>query len=80
TLRVAETLGIKVTVQNGMGTVLENRLDLVAMDQAPPLFSGDFVFEEIGDYDRDAQILIERTAPLPATILAILPTITTGDR
>ncbi|MFZ5704915.1 MAG: hypothetical protein ACOY5R_06570 [Pseudomonadota bacterium] len=80
TLRVSETLGIKVTVQNGAGTVLENRYDLTAMDQAPPLFSGDFLFEEIGDYDRDAQILIERTAPLPATILAILPTITVGDR
>ncbi|MBO9380164.1 hypothetical protein GG804_25685 [Sphingomonas histidinilytica] len=80
TLRVAETLGIKIQVQGGDDVILENRLDLVPMDQAPPLFSGDFVFEAIGDYDRDAQVVIERVAPLPSTILSIMPTITVGER
>jgi hypothetical protein len=80
TLRVSETLGIKIQVQGGEDVVLENRLDLVPMDQAPPLFSGDFVFEAIGDYDRDAQVVIERVAPLPSTILSIMPTITVSER
>ncbi|KQX19336.1 MULTISPECIES: hypothetical protein [unclassified Sphingomonas] len=80
TLRVSETLGIKIQVQGGEDVVLENRLDLVPMDQGPPLFSGDFIFEAIGDYDRDAQIVIDRVAPLPSTILSIMPTITVGER
>lgn len=49
------------------------------MDQSPPLFSGDkrVVFPK--GWDRVARLMVRQQQPLPMTILAIVPQITTMD-
>ena len=49
------------------------------MDQSPPLFSGDkrVVFPK--GWDRVARLMVRQRQPLPMTILAIVPQITTMD-
>lgn len=53
-----------------------------AMGVAPPLFSGILPCSDAFDPDwsTDARVCIRQDQPLPATILAILPEITTEDR
>jgi hypothetical protein len=50
------------------------------MDQAPPLFSGDKLIEWPGGYDFDGYMIVKQEQPLPMTILAIMPQLTTQDR
>ena len=49
------------------------------MDQSPPLFSGDkrVIFPK--GWDRVARLMVRQQQPLPMTILAIVPQITTMD-
>ena len=50
------------------------RTPAVPMDQAPPLFTGDFVLAAPpSDYDSDNRIRIEQDQPLPMTIVGLYP-------
>jgi hypothetical protein len=80
TVRLAEALGLRFTVQGGDSIVLETRVDGAPTDEAPPLFTGDRRLEAVGDYERDGQITIERIAPVPATVLALLAEMEVSER
>ncbi|HEX8400522.1 MAG TPA: hypothetical protein VF628_02335 [Allosphingosinicella sp.] len=80
TLRVLETLGIRVAVQNGEQIPVETRKPADAMDRALPLYSGDIIVPTIGAYERGGQMVVERFQPLPATLLALIPGLEVGER
>jgi len=73
TLRVAESLGLRVSTVDAPQRTIEHRTEADIMSAPVPLFSGDILIENVGAYERGAQILIERLQPLPSTISAILP-------
>jgi hypothetical protein len=50
------------------------------MDVAPPVFSGDKEILWRGGYEKDGYIWYVNDQPLPATIVAIMPQVTTQDR
>ncbi len=50
------------------------------MDEAPPLFTGDKEIPWRGGYDKDGFIWYVNDQPLPVTIVAIMPQVTTQDR
>ena len=50
------------------------------MDAPPPLFTGDKLLEFPGDYDFDGYIMVRQEQPLPMTVVAIMPQVTTFDR
>lgn len=78
-LRLAETAGIRVSVQGGSYVPAETRPNDDEMDSAQPLFSGDLLVHTIGDYDGDGAVTIERYQPLPACLLAAIPIVEIGD-
>jgi hypothetical protein len=79
-LKVIETQGLRVQVQ-GLNTVaIETRISPDKLDQAVPLFSGTFKLATVGMFDIEGQLTIDRFQPTPATLLAIIPTIVTGER
>jgi len=51
-----------------------------AMDTAVPLFDGDQEFEWDGEYSSDNHIFYRQTQPLPVTIEAVMPQMSTQDR
>lgn len=80
TLRVLETQGLRISVDDDVVTPVELRVPGDAMNQAVPLKSGDISITTGGLHERQGSILIERWQPTPATLLAVIPTVTTGDR
>lgn len=50
------------------------------MDEAPPLFTGDKELLWRGGYEKDGYVWYVNDQPLPATIVAIMPQVTTQDR
>lgn len=53
---------------------------LDAMDNAPPLFTGDILLDWPGDYDTNPWLCFEQSKPLPSTIVGIMPIVSTYDR
>lgn len=51
-----------------------------AMNSAPPVFTGDKDIVWRGGYEKDAIIWYVNEQPLPATVVAIMPQVTTQDR
>ena len=52
-----------------------------AMDEPVPLFTGDTTYVPWpGEYQQGAQIMIEHRLPLPCTVVAVMPQLTTYDR
>jgi hypothetical protein len=66
-------------VQDGDQQPIETRLPSDPMDEAVPLYTGDIRIETIGEYERGGQMTITRDQPTPATILAIMPYLETGE-
>ena len=50
------------------------------MDSPPPLFTGDKDIDWDGDYEVEANICWRQSQPLPLTVLAIMPQVTTQDK
>ncbi|MGN6124815.1 MAG: hypothetical protein ACTHOJ_17865, partial [Sphingomonas oligoaromativorans] len=74
-LRLLGTLGIRVGAKGGK---LDNLIDRPAsadMDAPIPLFSGDSGKSVGGNFDTAGQGMIVSSDPLPATIVAAMPTI-----
>jgi hypothetical protein len=73
TLRLLDTLGLKVTDLNGETfREVEFRTTEDLMDAAPPLFTGDKYQEVDGDYSEDATIILKQDQPLPWTLLGMV--------
>jgi hypothetical protein len=73
TLRLMDTLGLKVTDLNEETfREVEFRTTEDNMDAAPPLFTGDKYHEVDGDYDEDATIILKQDQPLPWTLLGMV--------
>jgi hypothetical protein len=70
---------VRVSVQGCEDIPVETRIPDDAMDEAVPLFTGDWPVDTIGDFERDGLITIERFQPTPATLLAIIPTLEVGE-
>lgn len=74
-LRLLATTGIRV---GSMGGILDNLVDRASsehMDAPVPLFSGDTERSVSGGWDRNGQAVFESRSPLPATIVAAMPTL-----
>ena len=78
--RLLDTAGLRVRVQGGEWMEIDPLQFGGLLDTTPPLFTGDWSLETIGDYDRDGQVEVESTAPLPACLLALTPTVKVGSR
>lgn len=74
-LRLIATAAIRV---GGAGGILDNLIDRASnefMDAPVPLFTGDTERAVSGNWGRDGQSVFESYGPLPATIVAAMPTI-----
>lgn len=78
--RFLETLGAKFGRDFEHLDPVQFRRTDDAMDTAPPLFSGDSTVIWPGGYDTDGYICWQQDQPLPFTLVAIFPQITTNDR
>lgn len=72
-VRLHETVGATVNDDQ-----IPFRTSATAMGQPIPTFTGDKRVTNLG-WDRDGQIVIEQTQPLPMTVLAITGTLVTSD-
>lgn len=74
-LRLIATTGIRI---GPMGGKLDNLIDRASsehMDAPVPLFTGDTERAVSGGWDRNGQAVFESSAPLPATVVAAMPTL-----
>jgi hypothetical protein len=72
-VRLADTVGVRLN-----GQQYPFRTSAMNMDHGVAPFSGDVRVSALG-WDRDGQILVEQTQPLPLTLLAISGTLIIGD-
>ena len=79
-VRFLATLGAKAGPDENTLDQLEFRSGSDPMNAPPPLFTGDKLMEWQGGYDFDAYMVIEQDQPLPMTVIAIMPQVTTQDR
>lgn len=77
-VRLLETLGCEVGRDGRMDTV-QFRAGGDPMDASPPLFSGDKFVEFPTGWDNAATVRVSQRQPLPCTVTAIVPSITTND-
>jgi hypothetical protein len=69
-------------IQVGRKTANLSPQQLVPSDPANPvgLFDGYKDLNILGSWERDTQIVIRRTQPLPVNILALVPELVTGSK
>lgn len=79
-VRVEETLGLRYGSTFADMDEGQFRIALDPMDNPPPLFTGDMLFDFADDYDTNPWVCLEQPYPLPATIVAIMPQNVTYDR
>ena len=80
TLRLIESAGLRVSVQGLTPQAVETRVPVDPVDQAAPLFSGDYPIDTGGDFETGGTILIERFQPVPAMVAAIIAHVETQVR
>ncbi len=74
------TLGLRVGPDSSHLTEIPFRAVSDAMDNAIPLFTGETAIEDFpGEWETDPRIVIQSDAPLPMTVLAIVPRVETND-
>ena len=76
TLRLLNTLGAKVGVDENALDIIPFRSSADEMDQPPELFSGDKTIEFAANFDTDGFITVVQDQALPMTILALYPQLT----
>lgn len=74
-LRLIATAAIRIGGSRGKLDNLIDRASREYMDAPVPLFTGDTERAVSGDWGRDGQSVFESYGPLPATIVAAMPTI-----
>ena len=78
-IRLLRTLGGKLGVAADLLDTLQFRTGSDPMNAAPPLFTGDKGGPSPGNDDRRLRVWFVHEDPLPATVVAILPQMTTED-
>lgn len=79
-VRLLETLGLEFGSNFGALDEGNFRTALDNMDNPAPLHTGDIQFDFPDGYDDNPWICLSQPYPLPATIVAILPQVTTYDK
>jgi hypothetical protein len=79
-VRVFQSLGFTSGPSLARQTPIKFRDASVPLGTAPPLFTGDIAIEFDGDYGPDAPLWFVQSQPLPMTILALMPEVTTHER
>lgn len=79
-LLLHRSLGLKIGMNFSALTVLPFRSTSDLMSRAVPLFSGILSETIDADYDFENQFCWRQDQPLPSTILAVMPQLTTQDR
>lgn len=79
TLRLHRSLGCKVGRDAAHLDELPFRDYGGLMDAPPPLFTGDKDVTFRGNYDTAGDVLIVQDQPLPLTVLAAMPVLTTSE-
>lgn len=77
TFRFANTLGAKAGPTEDRMDIIPFRKSSDPMDSAPPVFSGDKKIPWPNGYDSDGYIMLKQDQPLPITVIAIMPDMTT---
>ena len=77
-VRLLNTLGCRVGREPVLDEVLF-RSGADPMDEGPPLFTGDKVVEFPAGWDRETTVVVAQDLPLPCTVTAIVPRLTTND-
>ena len=72
-VRLHETVGARIN-----GDQVPFRTSSTPTSQSIPVFTGDKRVTNLG-WDKDGQIVIEQTQPLPMTVLGISGTLVTSD-
>ncbi len=78
-VRFYKTLGANVGSKEGTLDTIPFRTPSDPMDSAPPLFTGDKIVPFPGGWDKHGYIRITQEQPLPLTVLAIEPLVSTND-
>lgn len=77
TFRFIDTLGAKAGPSDDRMDTIQFRRGSDPMDSAPPIFSGDKKIPWPNGYDTDGYIMLKQDQPLPITVVAIMPDMTT---
>lgn len=79
TVRLNNSLGMRVGAESGGTEDVIFRAAQTAMDQSPPLFTGDKLVTFPKGWDSEAIISVLQEQPLPCTVVALIPKLTTMD-
>lgn len=79
-IRFLYTLGGKAGRDEATADRIEFRTGSDPMDSAPPIFSGDKEVPWPAGYETEGRIMIIQDQPLPMTVAAIMPQVSTSDR
>ena len=79
-LRFYNTLGAKAGPDVNTLDEIQFRKGSDPMDAPPPLFTGDKLMDWPGGYDFDGYVMVRQVQPMPMTLVAIMPQVTTFDR
>jgi hypothetical protein len=79
TVRLHDTLGGKIGMEDGKLTEIQYRRPSMPMDQPPEIFTGDKEVTFDGDYETDGRIEFLQDQPFPATVVGIYPRMVTYD-
>ena len=80
TLRFLDTLGCKVGKDADNLDEVLFRSGSDDMDSPPPIYAGDKYIAFNAGYDTDGLIFIRQDQPLPMTLLAVMPRLSTNER
>ncbi len=78
-VRLLRTLGGKAGTSETKLDALQFRSASMAMNEAPPLFTGDKIIAGPGGSERQSRIWFVHDEPLPATVVAMMPRLNTED-
>lgn len=79
-VRLMDTLGGEMGPEEDETDEILFRSGSDAMDEAVPIFTGDKDIAWRGGYEKEAIVWYVNDDPLPATVVAIMPQVTTQDR
>lgn len=78
-LRLKDTIGVKIGPEDGELDAIPFRDSSMLMGQAVELFTGDKLWAYPGGFATTQKVRIVSDQPLPFTLIAFIPTITTAD-
>ena len=79
TVRLLKTVGLDIGPTESTLETVPFRDSSMSTSEAVPLFTGDKDVEFSGTYYENDKVYVRQTQPLPLTVLAIYPRLTTFD-